>query len=329
MLLNFPFWLTCLLLFLFAAFRRDVGADFHNYYNIFIEFGLDSAPFDFEPLNMLIIDAINYIGLTVYFIFFIYSMITLFSVYYFVVKLSDNQEVSLAIFFLTGMFYLSTLNGIRQWSALALILIAIVKFIDRKLLTTFFVIILASLFHKSAIIMLFLFFFNYRVDIKRIFLVTVCLLFLLKSITYVISISGYSRYLIEGLYTQSISTVLLLTYTAFLMVAPIVLGYFNKTIILDRKITILINMNFASILILAFGFMSGMSAVSVMRMNMYFQMQVIVLIPLMLSKIQPVSLRKLAYILLLSSLSLLFFYTLIENGEIYKLTPYNTFLDTL
>ncbi|MDO6499531.1 EpsG family protein [Photobacterium sanguinicancri] len=321
-----PFYMACFLLFVFSSFRKDVGADFDNYYNIFIDFRMGLAPFDFEPLNMLIINVVNYLGLDVYLIFPIYAAITLFSVYYFLCKLSKSKELSLAIFFLTGIFYLSTLNGIRQWAAVALVLVAIVKMIERKTAATLVCVLLAALFHKSAIIMAIIPFLSVRLRPSSMIVITILSFVFVKLVLYIISISGYNRYLIDGLYTQTVSPLLLILYSSFLLIAPVFLGYFSKNVQLSRRLIILINLNFISILILFFGFMSGMSAVSIMRMNMYFQMQVVILLPELFLRVKPISARMLSGFLFLILLTFYFFNTLFSNGYLYKLTPYSTFL---
>ncbi|WP_234702574.1 EpsG family protein [Vibrio diabolicus] len=320
---SFPFYLTVFILFLFSAFRYKVGADYENYHRIFIQFKLDTAPFEFETMNMFIIDFVNYIGLSTRTIFVIYSAIILYGVYQFISKLSISRELSLIVFFLTGMFYLSTLNGIRQWAAVAMVLLAVVRFIDRKYTSTLFFIVLASLFHKSAAVTVVIFLLHFRLGFKSMLLLASSSLIFLQFVVFLISFAGYERYLIEGLYEQRVSVKLLFTYGFFLIIAPVFLGYFSKGREMERKLVVLLNMNFVSIFILVFGFASGMSAVSVMRMNMYFQMQILILLPVIFASIYPAIIRWFGIAFVIVALSGLFFYTVVVNGDVYKLTPYS------
>lgn len=321
------FYIACFCLYVFSAFRNNVGADFKNYYNIFIQYSQNNAPFDFEPLNMLIINTVNSFGINVHVIFFIYSTIILSGVFYFIVKLSYSKEFSLVIFFLVGIFYLSTLNGIRQWAAVSLLLFSIVSVINKKDIKAFFLVLFAALFHNSAFILFFIvFFLRYRIKLKMMFILSVIILLMTGVINYLITMLGYKRYLIDGLYTQTISYNLLFIYICVFLVVPLLFGYFSNNKKLTTRLIVLLNMNFFSIIILLVGNIIGLSVISIMRLNMYFQLQIIILIPELINILKPIKLRVFIRISVILLLSIYYFYTIYVNGGVYKLTPYNTYL---
>ncbi|QKF76875.1 EpsG family protein [Arcobacter defluvii] len=319
-------YFTFVLLLLFSSLRFEVGADYLVYYDMFIDFKKNIALFDFEPLNMLIINSVNFSDINVYFIFFIYSFLILCGIYYFIFKLSLSKEISIILFFLIGIFYLSTLNGIRQWAAISMILVAIVNIINKQNFRGFFFIFLAMMFHSSAIVLFVLFFLKRKFKLTTLLIILIIVVIVSGFLVDAITNTGYRRYLIEGLYTQSVNLILLSIYIFSLMIFPFLFKYFNKNVELSNKMVFLLNMNFVSVLILVIGYILELSMISIMRINMYFQLQIIILIPEFLLIIKNKYIRFLLQYLMILVLSIYFFYTLFVNGELYKLVPYNTYL---
>ena len=65
---------------------------------------------------------------------------------------------------------------------------------------------------------------------------------------------------------------------------------------------------------------------TIMRVNMYFTIQLIILIPIFFENIQNGNIKNLFILLNIIFFSFYFFYTLYFNGIEYNLTPYKTFL---
>ena len=126
------FYLSFFTLTLFSGLRFDVGVDFMSYHQMFEDFKNGNALFLVEPANMMIINIINMLSIDYQVIFFIYSVIIMSGVFYFIKKLSPFKELSILLFVTVGIFYFSTFNGIRQWAAISIGLIAIVKLIEKK-----------------------------------------------------------------------------------------------------------------------------------------------------------------------------------------------------
>jgi hypothetical protein len=321
------FYLSFITLLLFSGLRFDVGLDFISYSNVFDSFKNEKALFLFEPANMLIINVINKLNIDQQVIFFIYSIIIMSGVFYFIKKLSPSTELSILLFVTIGIFYFSTFNGIRQWAAIAIMLIAIVKLVEAKYVQFLMFIILASLFHISAIITLVLILFRFRFNNLQLILILLFSFLSSEVFLFLINNSQYYIYLNILTFDNKGNPLLLLIYVLILIFLPFFFGYFSKKIILNTQEIVLLNMNLMSILVLIIGYQLSIDFLSLMRVNMYFQIQLIILIPMLLIKIQN---QKVKIMLMYLSIIFSFFYyfgTLYNNGIIYNLVPYKTILD--
>ena len=140
------FWV----LFLFAAVRYGIGYDYYAYKKSVLHQVADYTMERYEPLSRLLID-IGYH--THYQLFFILcSILTLFPLYKACLKLSINPAFSLIIYFLFPLYYLESLSIVRNAIAYSLVLYVFVLLNQKKLTSSIILLIIAILFHKSAII---------------------------------------------------------------------------------------------------------------------------------------------------------------------------------
>lgn len=324
---DFFFYLSFVTLTLFSGLRFDVGVDFISYSQMFVDFKNGDALFLVEPANMFIINMVNMFNIDHQVIFLIYSLIIISGVFYFIKKLSPSKELSILLFVTIGIFYFSTFNGIRQWAAMSMMVIAIVKLIEAKHIQFVLFIILASLFHLSAIILFFLVFFKFRFKFFYLIVILFGSMLATELLLFIINNSQYAIYLNGLKFDQKGNPLLLLIYISILIYILWFLGYFSRKITLNTQEIVLLNMNLMSILILILGYKLNIDFLSLMRVNMYFQIQLIVLIPMMMVKIQN---HKIKFMLMYLAFVFLFFYyfnTLYSNGVVYNLVPYQTVLD--
>ena len=156
------FYIGCFwIMVLFEGLRFKIGVDFDSYWDTFNDIKSGSVEL-FEPINIFIVKTTALFGFGNQLIFLIYSLIILCGVFYFVKKVSSSKELSIFIFLTIGIFYLSTFNEVRQWAAISMMLVAIVHLINKKYLVMLLFIVLACLFHVSAIILLGLVLLNRR-----------------------------------------------------------------------------------------------------------------------------------------------------------------------
>lgn len=319
---NLFFYLASLLLILFSGFRNDVGMDYASYNQTFNDINVNSQSLDFEFLNMLIIKSFQYVGLSNQAIFLFYSLLILSGVSYFIKKLSPSKEFSLLIFLTIGIFYLSTFNGIRQWAALSMFLIAIVKLIDKKYLQMIAFLLAGFYFHTSMLVTFFIIpLLSKRFSIKIVLLSLIFLIGSSKVILFLILNSQYNIYLAQVSQNGS-SGFLFQIYIVLLVCILIYFNYFKPKIILGKAEIVLLNMNIASIATLLVGHYLELSFLSIMRVNMYFQIQLIILIPILIHRIREHKLKQFVVIVTVLLCSGYFFYLLSFNGEIYHLLPY-------
>lgn len=151
------YYFIILALFLFSAFRYQVGCDWIAYENMFLyATGLDwkEALISREPIFWMILKLLHKINLTYPYINIVSSIIFFIGVH----VLARRQPDPLG--FLVLMFPFLIINmpmsGIRQGAAIGLLCIAIVAFIDRRPLSFLIWIILATGIHTSAIIFIIL-----------------------------------------------------------------------------------------------------------------------------------------------------------------------------
>ncbi|MEM0984864.1 MAG: EpsG family protein [Pseudomonadota bacterium] len=147
--------LACLLLFLFVGTREYVGCDFTGYLNRFEsysiyppEVSLQTPEFGFLYLNRLVVDAggtLMWVNIACAAIFF--------TCFYLFARNKTNPLGLLALFFPIIIVQLS-MSGIRQATALAILLLAWDAFIARNRVGYLLALGAAASFHTSAVIFL-------------------------------------------------------------------------------------------------------------------------------------------------------------------------------
>lgn len=160
-------------LFIFSAFRGfEVGTDTYNYLEYYerLSSGEDWVRILAEPSWGLINDIAIYFFNDFKAVLIISTLLTLLPLYYVLYKYSKNPMFSLFIY-LTSYFYLASLNITRQMMSASIGLIAIMMIIKGRRLWFIALVLIASLFHKSALFFLVLLFVN-RLPDKDSMLIT-------------------------------------------------------------------------------------------------------------------------------------------------------------
>jgi hypothetical protein len=146
-----------------AAFRYAVGYDYtHIYVPLYFQTLRDDLSIlgsVHEPGFMLLEKLLlfftpNYQALFIATSFLIYGL-----TFYYYWKFSPNICLSILIFLLLGQYY-SSMNFVRQSMAVAITLFAVPFLQKRRLAAYLLIILLAALFHKSALIMIPFYFIN-------------------------------------------------------------------------------------------------------------------------------------------------------------------------
>lgn len=163
-----------IVLVLFAGLRNGIGTDYNMYKAFYFNPSLQSAE-KVEEGFITLINVSNMIFNDKYYLFFIVcSIISIVPVYSLFKKNSRYPGLSLLLFISLG-FYTLTFNMVRQFIAMAIVFCSI-SFIQKKQFFRYLAcIIIAALFHTTALIMIPIYFwsnFNFtKKQIRQIFLI--------------------------------------------------------------------------------------------------------------------------------------------------------------
>ena len=175
--------LSFLLIILFAVCRYQYGNDYVPYYESFIQIhNGEGSPFPKEVLFTLL----NKICPSFYILIAVTSSFFLLVIYKLIRSNIDDKFVGLAVFILlfNPYIYLVYLSAIRQSIAMALFIIAIYYSRQKKIVPYVLLVLTATLFHTSAIILLPLYFVANESKLNRtqfVILLVVVALFLFDS----------------------------------------------------------------------------------------------------------------------------------------------------
>ena len=144
---------SILLLIIFSAIRYDVGTDFQTYLNV------TSGSTDirisnfmlFEPLNVFLI-TVGYWIKSPQFYFITGALITNMLIYFTIKKYSTDKILSIMCYVGFPMLYLESMNIIRQFIAISIIIYSVRYIFDEKPFRFMLSVLIAVLFHFSAII---------------------------------------------------------------------------------------------------------------------------------------------------------------------------------
>ena len=307
------------LLIFFIGFRHQVGGDWDLYLRDFYANIIYFNFFQFEYLRDFGYETLSFIcfqlGIGIYGLNFIIAIFFIFSLNKFSMEFSKNYWLSLVVSFP----YLITVVGMgytRQGCALAFILLSLVSLKNNKILVCYIYLILAILFHKSAVIMLPIIFLTYF----RFNVINILIVLILISLSAVVILpefariqSGYfsdgSKYVSTGVY-----------YRLFLNIsAGFLFLLFFKKLKTNHKIdNIIILILFLNICL---SFLSIDYSTFVDRVIIYFTfIQIMVFSRLSLLN---ENYRILINVFVISIYSLIFFVWLFFANHSYAWVPYN------
>lgn len=167
---GFGYFIVSLILTVIAIIRYDVGWDYWNYYTI-VDDVILAGLVHFEPFFLLL--CLPAIYWSEPFLLFLLSGLIIYPLaFYSFKKLSVSPSLSLIIY--VGLFYLISCSIIRQAIAVSICLYAYKYVQEKSFVKFFFIILLATLFHYSAIVSLIIYpvFYIRRVKIVVIFMMT-------------------------------------------------------------------------------------------------------------------------------------------------------------
>ena len=338
--------LGIIILLIFAIIRYDIGWDYRWYYYLATRYEFVEIPFfpqnimeyienfDWEVWQYYRIEFLNKIIYKVNWFFkfppqtiiIIYSLITL----YFINKgikrnltKKDRSKNVYIIFYTFPLFYLSFLSLMRQGVAISLIFYSYTYIKDRKLIKFIFIIVLASLFHKTALMILpIYFFYNIKVN-PKLYIVILGIgvffdkIFIKLVIKYNIPlISKYQIYVINSIGEGGTK----LFYVIFLIgLTVLFLLYLDKKFY--QKNTFLIIMTLSGVFIycslISLGHLGP-------RMSIYFFIYILYLIPEIEKSLEKIGISKYLISIFMLVILILQLYVDSKNPIRSQFVPYKT-----
>ena len=307
------------LLFCFSAFRFNIGWDYWAYYDT-IKYNLFTNIVSSEEYATIsLIELSRFLNMTnLYFV--VNSFICIFFIYKTISKYSIDPWLSLLLFLCFPLFFLNSLSIIRFFTALALTFYGFKFIVQKQLIKYIILVLLASLFHKSAIIALAFYFVRYmKLGTVKIAIILVSLPFIGTFLN-----SFVLKYLPKyAIYTET-SNIQEGTKAIFffLIVAFLALLLRKKITLQDEIATMYFNLFFIGIAIYLMFYAQGTMG---HRLSLYGTIYVLLVVPKMFSifkrGLDRTFLKYLFYLLLIVA----FLYTVNVGFTTY--IPYRTIFD--
>lgn len=327
------FIILSFLLIVFSALRWDIGVDYLNYYELVSDYSSDySSPLDFwvkfETAHGFIINSLFYFIQDRNVVFNIYilvmSFFTVCCFSFFIFKFSNDKFLSLFIFMSLPIFYLSSFNAIRMFSAVSLFLVSLHYIQKRQLFRYFIMCILCLLLHKVSFVLFPLYFFlNLKFTSLQYLLLLTCTVLFPFYEKLLITFSKYSGlshvYFIENQSSLNVTAII------FFVLAFVIVFTFKIKSVSCPNTNMFINLLIISQIIIIISLNLPLKSDNIFRITGFFTPAIIILLPEFFNLIKFKQLylaRKLLIYLCLSY----FLFTLTQNGIIYNLVPYKTIL---
>lgn len=282
-------WSIVVLMFLFSAFRHNVGFDYEIYYEWARDGVNPTLEINLEPLSKLMLEMVFYSGEPQYF-FMLSSLIVVGLFGYSYIRCSVLPGLSLLAFFCLPLLYLVSFTNIRQSMAMAVVFLSLTVLEKRQKLALVMIIV-AGMLHYSAFIMIFFWPFLGRIDRQ---IATKWYLFLLISapvITLILQEFVLPNIPIYAHYSQVENQSGLKLVLFYYLLAFIVLWIRYRGVALAHR-----SLNLFIIGVLIFVVLVPINEV-VGRIAYFFMPFGALLLPACIEKIQPVKLARFLFVL--------------------------------
>lgn len=309
--------LAVILIFLFSALRFDVGWDYKAYYETIKLSRETNIMMSNEYGTILLVNLAKKINIPqIYFI--INSFICVVFTASTIKKYSKDFWLSIVFFVCFPLFFLNSLSVIRNFTAIAITFYGF-KFIESKQPIRYFIsIIIASLFHKTALLAL-IFYFAGRIRLKNhVYIVVMSILPIISNIAKLIIdkyLPRYSIYLLPTTTQEGTKAVYVLVFIALLL-----LIFKDKIIIKRNNINNYFNIYFIGVFIYLMFIRQGTLG---HRLSLYGTIYSLILIPDLFSVLKFKTDKAIIKIVFYALCILMFLYTVNIGSETYL--PYKVF----
>lgn len=321
---TFNWYLLFLLCFLFSGLRYQIGTDYLNYKYVFDDLSIDDIAL-FEYGNYSLMYLVKLIGAPFQLYILVTSFIICFSFFNFIKLFSKDKSTSLFIFLFFGLFFLSSLNFIRQFLAISFFILALCSISQNKKTKTIFFIIFSILFHTSSIVTLPIFlFYKLKINYKHI-IVTICFSIFILSVSYSLLLnSPYGIYLERAALINEDTPPLILVVGLLISSSFFIIHIFRskKKNSTDNLTLTLLTLSICCLIpIILF---KELPYNIFLRINNFFMISYILIIPSWIMSFKSLYLRILIKFFVFIILVLYFIRTAIILGSEYNLFPYKS-----
>lgn len=313
----------------FVGFRYQTGTDYNEYLNIWMYSPSihDSAFFTtythIEPGFKLLIEFCKSISAEPYLFFFINSFLCFSLLWGGLYRLSKRYEfnVCLSLFIYCCLFLIPyPMNAMRQALVMSLFLFAIPDIIDRKLIRVLFISLIGYSIHSTSMFILVTYFlFYYKGDYKKIFIYTLLVslsLLIYNPLTYIVEVISPGKYaLFKETWGGGEFYNALVRFFIYIVLSYISFKSKSSYAILSLMKFMMVAYSLGFIFYFAF-FDASMLAT---RMNMFFRLLEILIIPLALTGFNIKSRMVILFIILVVTLP--YYYVASTNPQ----NQYNAF----
>lgn len=302
-----------ILIFIVAAIRFDVGYDYPAYYNMSLGWFVKRYPYTLNRLEEIpkLIHKIAIYFKEPQLTFILYSLIT---VYFFYKGIKQSKNPQISFIYIFSFFYLMTLTIPRFGVALSVVFYSYKYLLKKEAKKYVVCIIFASLFHKTALIAIFFYIFQYFKLNKKTEIILILSSFLLPKIINKL----FKKYGVYVFYLDTVSSggkKMLIVWIIFVIFISVFRQRITKN---NPKINILINLNILGLFfnIILFNFVSAG-----VRIGSLCYISAAYLIPYILNAFKKYEYKKLMFCIICGTYFLINIYI----GMLGKKSPYTPY----
>ena len=308
--------------FLFiSAFRYDVGTDyFYRYAPNYITIANGGDIKNLEFTFKILIKVCSFFTDSYVSLFFVTSAIIIIPIFYIIYKKSKYPLLSIILFIIGGFFF-DSLNLVRQYISIVIILCSHSYLLDKKYFKWILCVLFATLFHKSALIGLLLFLIRDKKYFKPRYILPLSIIIILFGnyirdiMVFLISLTPYSNY-VDSIYAKSdIRETMIIANSIIYLTMLILYGYKEKNKKTDKFDIFYMNVQSLTMILCLFSIQFNL----LYRMVEYFSIFQIISIPYMLDLKKKYGIYILIGIIILYGIN---FYHLFIKNNVNEITPY-------
>lgn len=323
--------LSFLTLICFIGFRYNVGTDYDDYLEIYRGIKGNSLGYalrqNIDPANSLLFWSLSKIFSVDYWIFFMYGAASILPIYL-INRRFGYKYLSYSLLAYCCVFLPFSLNGMMQGAAMSMILLSSFYLLDKKYFKLAAFLILAILFHKSALLVLphFALFYIFRNRLKTYpkinmfftILISVFILYFLNDFLMNNSPDFYSNY---GYIVKKISVERISLSTTIYYLPLVVFSILTKNKEKNNQIIFQRNLLYTGIIYN----LIGSSAQYLNRIALYFTIFSVMVVPTQIMKVENPRKRALLKTAFVAYLVIAFIVQVVLLGW-HDLLPYQTWI---